>query len=61
MKLDINITIVITTSILCITGIMIFALSKGLDGVLTTGSLALLAGIPAWFVTKKLSKRNGKG
>lgn len=62
MKLGLNLTIVVVTAMACITGIMLVALSKGLDGTLTTGSLALLAGIPTWFITKKVAekKQNGK-
>ena len=63
MKLGINLTLVIMTSMLCITGLEVFALSKGIDGVLLTGTIGALAAIPAWFITKKVSEKkaqNGK-
>lgn len=61
MKLGINLTFIVITSMLCITCIMLVALAKGLDGVLTTGALALLAGIPTWFITKKVTEKRRNG
>jgi len=54
--IGLNLTIVIMTSMVCITGLMLFALSKGIDGVLTSGTIALLAGVPVWFIAKKVNK-----
>jgi len=57
MKIGFNLTIIVMTAMVCISVIMLVALSKGLDGVLTTGTLALLAGIPTWFITKKVKEK----
>jgi len=58
--IGVNITLIVITAMLCITGLVLFALAKGIDGILTTGTIAALAGIPAWFIAKKVTIKRGK-
>ncbi len=36
---------IVITAIICISGIEVYALSQGLNGVLLTGSVAIIAGL----------------
>ena len=59
MKLGLNLTIIIMTAIICITGLNLYALSKGIDGILLTATIGAIVGIPTWFITKKVSQAKG--
>lgn len=41
---------------LCVTAIAIYAVSKGLDGVIIAGAVAAIVGIPAVLITKKVTE-----
>jgi len=43
-----NELIIIVTSMLCITALVIFALSKGLDGLILSGGMAILGGLAGY-------------
>jgi len=55
--------ILIITSVLCVTGLEFFALSKGIDGTILTGSIGAIIGIPVWIISGKFKENklnNGK-
>ena len=45
---------------ICITLMMLYALSKGFDGVLTTGTIAIVAGLATGYITKKRVRKNNE-
>jgi len=55
-SIGLNLTIVIITAILCITAIELVALYRGINGVLSVGTIGIIAGIPAWFAGKKIAE-----
>ena len=59
-NIGLNLTIIVVTAMLCITGLMVFALTQGIDGVLTSGTIAMLGGIPVWFISKKVTEKRIK-
>jgi len=59
MKLGKNLTIVIIMAMLCITGLEFYALSRGIDGLLLSGTIGMLASIPVWFISKKVKEKRG--
>jgi len=48
--------VIIAIIALCITGLEIYALSQGVDGVLLTVVVGGLIGIPGVIITRKISK-----
>ena len=54
MKVGLNLTLITITAMLCITALEVYALSKGVNGVLLTAVIGALAGVPTWFVTKRV-------
>lgn len=55
-----SICVVAMVSIICVTAIEFFALSKGIDGVLLAGSVAAIVGVPAVLITKKVVEAKKK-
>jgi len=60
VKLGFNIAIVSIVTLLCITAVLITALSMGYNGVLTTGGIATLAAVPTGLVTFFATKAKNK-
>lgn len=55
-----SVCLVAMVSMLCITAIELYALSKGIDGVLLAGSVAAIVGVPAVLITKKVVEAKKK-
>lgn len=51
MKLGFNIAIVAIVTLICISAVLITALSMGYNGVITTGGVATLAAVPTGLLT----------
>jgi len=56
MKLGLNITIIIIVCVVCVTGLCLFAMSKGIDGILLAGTIGAILGVPTWFISKKVTE-----
>jgi len=56
-----SVALVCIVTILCVTAIVLYALSQGIDGVLMAGGIAAIVGVPAVLITKKVTqKSNGE-
>jgi len=53
-------TTLLIFAISCIAALEAYALSKGIDGVLLTGTIGAIAGIPAYVLGRKKSKTDGQ-
>jgi len=59
-KLGTNLMIVILVALVCITLLEALALFKGMNGASLTSTIGALVGVPAWFVSKQLAKKDEK-
>jgi hypothetical protein len=57
VKLSWQLTIIILVAIIAVTGLDMYAISQGIDGVALTGTIGLIAGIPTWFISKKIAEK----
>ncbi len=53
-----NLMVIIIVAILCVTGLEIAAMYRGMKGAALTSTIGAVIGVPTWFVSKYLSKRN---
>lgn len=56
-KLSTNLMIVIIVALLCVTGLEVLAISKGMNGASLTSTIAALIGVPTWFISRQLAKK----
>jgi len=53
-----SIALVCIVTVLCVTAIDLYALSKGIDGVLMSASIVAIVGVPAVLITRKVAKKD---
>jgi len=60
MKISWQLMFIIITALVCITGLEIYALHQGINGVVLTAAIGALVAIPSWFVSKKITEKKAK-
>lgn len=56
-----SVCLVCAITVLCVTAIALYAVSKGLDGVIIVGSVAAIVGVPAVLITKQVTTKKTNG
>ena len=58
-KISWQLVVIIAMVLGCVTALELYALSKGIDGVLLAAAVAAMIGIPSILITRKVTKKNG--